>query len=212
MHDVTMLRGPRDGTRRECQRNRRAPRQSGSRVRSSRAASAIAQVSAAQFVIALTTTRELATVGADSRTANGARARHSCRAASTPVCRIGDSIRVRRADDAITGRASTDWRVAACPPTRSCALQAVGTAVTVGRAMPSSSHRRRVGERAWGARRASARAGPEVGDDLVDHRRLGDERDNAHRAVAGRARQWVHLEDLLEEGCRPACAHRRVAA
>jgi general secretion pathway protein A len=30
------------------------------------------------------------------------------------------------------------------------------------------------------------RAGAEVREDLVDHRRLGDEGDDAHRAVAGR--------------------------
>ena len=35
--------------------------------------------------------------------------------------------------------------------------------------------------------RLTGGAGPKVGEDLVDHRRLGDERDDAHRAVAGRA-------------------------
>lgn len=38
---------------------------------------------------------------------------------------------IRRVYDAITGRGSTDWRVAAWPPTRSCALRAVGPVVTV---------------------------------------------------------------------------------
>lgn len=51
--------------------------------------------------------------------------------------RIGISIWVGGVYDAITGRASTDWRVAACPPTRSCASRAVGTAGTVGGAMPA---------------------------------------------------------------------------
>ncbi len=54
-----------------------------------------------------------------------------------------------------------------------------------------------------GVRLARA-AGPEVGEDLVDHRRLGDERDEPHRAVAGRAHQRVHLKDLLEERRPPA--------
>jgi hypothetical protein len=55
-------------------------------------------------------------------------------------------------------------------------------------------------------------AGAEVGEDLVDHRRLGDERDEAHRAVAGRARQRVHLNDLLEARRRRAFAHWRLAS
>jgi hypothetical protein len=38
-----------------------------------------------------------------------------------------------------------------------------------------------------------------VGEDLVDYRRLRDDGDAAHRAVAGRARERVDLEDLLEE-------------
>jgi hypothetical protein len=58
------------------------------------------------------------------------------------------------------------------------------------------------------ARRAPhGSAGPEVGEDLVDHRRLGDAGDDAHGAVAGRTCQRVHLKDLLEEG-RPAAAGR----
>jgi hypothetical protein len=103
-----------------------------------------------------------------------------------PYGRIGISIGVGRVNDAITDRASTDWRGAACPPTRSCASRAVGTAGTVGGTMPAGTHpsrrwdgrprrrsprgggalgpysgdRRRVGERAWGACRAPARGGP----------------------------------------------------
>ena len=46
------------------------------------------------------------------------------------------------------------------------------------------------------------RAGAEVGEDLVDHRRLRDARD-PHRAMAGWARDRVDLKDLLEQS-RPA--------
>ena len=60
--------------------------------------------------------------------------------------------------------------------------------------------------------RLTGGAGPEVGEDLVDHRRLGDAGDEAHCAVAGRARQRVHLEDLLQKRRRRAFAHRRVAS
>ncbi len=100
--------------------------------------------------------------------------------------RIGISIGVGRVYDPITDRASTDWWAAACPPTRTCAARAVGTAVTVGGAIPAGPHpsrrwdrrprrrsprgggalgpysgdRRSVGERAWGACRAPARGGP----------------------------------------------------
>ena len=38
-------------------------------------------------------------------------------------------------------------------------------------------------------------AGPEVREELVDHRRLGHERDEAHRAVAGRTRERVDLKE-----------------
>jgi hypothetical protein len=38
-----------------------------------------------------------------------------------------------------------------------------------------------------------------VGEDLVDHRRLREERDDPHRAVAGGTREGVDLEDLLEQ-------------
>jgi len=48
------------------------------------------------------------------------------------------------------------------------------------------------------------RAGPEVGEDLVDHRRVGDEGDEAHRAVAGLAHERVDLEDLLQQRRPPA--------
>jgi hypothetical protein len=51
-----------------------------------------------------------------------------------------------------------------------------------------------------------------MGEDLVDHRHLGDEGNDAHRAVAARARQRVHLEDLLKEGHRGAFAQRRLAS
>ncbi len=56
------------------------------------------------------------------------------------------------------------------------------------------------------------RASAEVGEDLVDHRRLGDERDDAHHAVAGRTRERVDLNELLQEGRRRAFAHRRLAS
>ena len=49
------------------------------------------------------------------------------------------------------------------------------------------------------------RAGPKVGEDLVDRRRLGDKGDAAHRAVAGGTRERVDLEEMLEEGL---AAHR----
>ena len=39
---------------------------------------------------------------------------------------------IRRVYDATADRVRTDWRVAACPLTGSCALWAVRTAVTVG--------------------------------------------------------------------------------
>ena len=45
--------------------------------------------------------------------------------------------------DAITDRASTDWRAAACPPIRSCASRVVGPAVTVGGAMPTGTNQSR---------------------------------------------------------------------
>ncbi len=54
-------------------------------------------------------------------------------------------------------------------------------------------------------------AGPEVREDLVDHRRLSNERDDAHRAVAGRTRERVDLKELLEQRRRRAFAHRRLA-
>jgi len=41
-------------------------------------------------------------------------------------------------------------------------------------------------------------AGSEVREDLVDHGPLRDEGDEAHHAVAGRARDGVDLEDLLQ--------------
>jgi hypothetical protein len=42
-------------------------------------------------------------------------------------------------------------------------------------------------------------AGPGVREDLLDHRRLCDEGDKAHRAVAGRARERVDRNELLQE-------------
>jgi hypothetical protein len=54
--------------------------------------------------------------------------------------------------------------------------------------------------------RLTGGAGPEVREELVDHRRLRHERDEAHRAVAGRACERVDLEDLLEERRRRAFA------
>jgi hypothetical protein len=53
-----------------------------------------------------------------------------------------------------------------------------------------------------GGGRGDARA--EVGEDLVDHRGLGDEGDDPHRAMAGRARERVDFEDLLKQGRPPA--------
>jgi hypothetical protein len=51
--------------------------------------------------------------------------------------------------------------------------------------------------------RLAGGAGPKVCEDLVDDRRLRDERDDPHRTLAGRAREGIDFEDLLEEG-RPA--------
>ena len=42
-------------------------------------------------------------------------------------------------------------------------------------------------------------AGAEVREELVDHRRLRHERDEAQRAVAGRTRERVDLNELLEQ-------------
>ncbi|WP_337171366.1 hypothetical protein [Gemmatimonas aurantiaca] len=47
-----------------------------------------------------------------------------------------------------------------------------------------------------------------MGKDLVDDRRLRDERDDAHDAVAGGTRERVDFEDLLCSGA----AHRRAAS
>jgi len=49
------------------------------------------------------------------------------------------------------------------------------------------------------------RAGAEVGEDLVDHRRLRNEGDDAHRAVAGGTGERVDLENLLQED-RPSAS------
>ena len=49
------------------------------------------------------------------------------------------------------------------------------------------------------------RAGAEVGEDLVDHRRLRDEGDDAHRAAAGGTGERVDLENLLQED-RPSAS------
>jgi len=47
-------------------------------------------------------------------------------------------------------------------------------------------------------------AGAEVREDLVDHGPLRDAGDEAHHAVAGRAREGVDLEDLLQQRRPPA--------
>ena len=52
--------------------------------------------------------------------------------------------------------------------------------------------------------RLTGGAAAEVGEDLVDHRRLRDEGDDPHRALTRRARERVDLEDLLEERGPPA--------
>lgn len=54
----------------------------------------------------------------------------------------------------------------------------------------------------WRTARPSG-TGPEVRQDLVDHRALGDDRHDPHGALARRARERVHLEELPQE-CRPA--------
>ena len=89
----------------------------------------------------------------------------------------------------------------------------IGHSIEVGGVQAPVPCLERTGERASArlpprrcASRAVRSAGPEVGEDLVDHRRLGDAGDGAHRAVAGRARQRVHLTDLLEERRPPAGA------
>ena len=62
--------------------------------------------------------------------------------------------------------------------------------------------------RRWGAPRPGVRltggVGPEVGEDLVDHRRLRDDGDDAHRAVAAGTGERVDLENLLKQGRPPA--------
>jgi hypothetical protein len=72
------------------------------------------------------------------------------------------------------------------------------------RAGPRLAGARRDGGAPWPGVRCTESAGPEVGEDLVDHRRLGDAGDEAHRAVAGRTRQRVDLNELLEQRCRRA--------
>ena len=47
-------------------------------------------------------------------------------------------------------------------------------------------------------------AGAEVREDPVDHGGLGDEGDQAHRALTRRAFQGIDLEDLLQERCHAA--------
>jgi hypothetical protein len=80
-----------------------------------------------------------------------------------------------------------------------------------GRVLRRESGRRRTGVRrvtcpgscgpaSMGGLRAPAwAAGAEVGEDPVDHRRLRDERDDPHRAVAGGTREGGDLEDRLEQ-------------
>ena len=43
-----------------------------------------------------------------------------------------------------------------------------------------------------------------MGEDLVDHRPLRDERDDPHRPATRRTRERVDLKDLLEQGGPPA--------
>ena len=74
-------------------------------------------------------------------------------------------------------REEADWRAAAGPPTRSCASRAVGTAVIVGGAMPAETHP----SRRWDSR---------------PHRRYP----RGGGASAGRAREGIDFEDLLQEG------------
>ena len=53
------------------------------------------------------------------------------------------------------------------------------------------------------------RAGAEVGEELVDHGRLREERDDPHRAVAGGTRERVALDKLLQQGRPPAGGRSR---
>jgi len=55
-------------------------------------------------------------------------------------------------------------------------------------------------------------AGAEVREDLVDHRRLGADGDETHRAVAGGAREGIDCEDLLQQRRRRAFTQRRLAS
>jgi hypothetical protein len=59
-----------------------------------------------------------------------------------------------------------------------------------------------------GVRRTGG-AGPEVDEDLVDHRRVGDARDDPQRPATRRTRERVDFEDLVEEGRPPAGGLRR---
>lgn len=52
--------------------------------------------------------------------------------------------------------------------------------------------------------RLAVGAGPEVGENLVDDRRLRDARDDPHRAVADGTREGIDFEDLLQERRPPA--------
>lgn len=57
------------------------------------------------------------------------------------------------------------WRAAACRRSREGTVSAAGTSVALGA--------------------APAEAGEELGEELIDHQRLGDARDDPQRAVAG---------------------------
>jgi len=59
---------------------------------------------------------------------------------------------------------------------------------------------------------ARERSGSGDGEDLVNHRRVGNERDDPHGPATRRARERVDLDDLLEQHRRRAFAQRRVAS
>ena len=69
---------------------------------------------------------------------------------------------------------------------------------------PGSRRRASARGAPWPGERLTGGAGTEVREALVDHRRLGDDGDDARRAVAGGLRERVDLEALLEQDCPPA--------
>ena len=72
----------------------------------------------------------------------------------------------------------------------------------------AACRRARSAPRRWGAPwpgvRCSGGADTEVREGLVDHRRLRDERDDPHHALAGGTREGVDLDALLEQRRPPA--------